>query len=88
MAQALGVFSWIASSCKLQLVRDGRRASCQSGEGPADGLHYYIAYLCMDPNVTSQDKHVCSQSSNLMHLFQHSGPSDSLVIQRPNISQC
>lgn len=37
-AQALGFFSWTVSSCKLQLVPDGRRASCLSGEGPAHGL--------------------------------------------------
>lgn len=38
MVQALGVFSWTASSQKLQLVPDGRTASCLSGEGPAHGL--------------------------------------------------
>lgn len=43
MAQALST-SLTASSCKLQLARDGRKASCHSGEGPADGLRCLSLY--------------------------------------------
>ena len=81
---ALGVYSWTTSSCKLRHAPDGRRAPLSQVKVlPMD----YAAYLCMHPNITSQDKQVCSQSSNLMHLFWYSVPSHSLVMQRENMSQ-
>ncbi|KAK4824226.1 LOW QUALITY PROTEIN: hypothetical protein QYF61_012200, partial [Mycteria americana] len=56
-------------SCRMRLRAEGPPVSQMKVL-----LMDYVVYLCMDRNVTPQDKHVCSQSSNLMHLFQHTKP--------------